>query len=151
MCRIWQIYFLFGENLCGGVYGGVLKLIQLLGNLTNYACKCMIQTMQGAKNKDYTWKIANFYICVLVWAEMLVILWLRYPCNHGDDFRNNLCLFFACGVLTVVPRQRCRVAVLVLALLGVLAVLGLDYFNMALDYDTWIQRGMPPWGEVQAK
>lgn len=111
----------------------------------------MIQTMQGAKNKDYTWKMANFYICVLVWAEMLVMLWLRYPCNHGDDFRKNLCLFLACGVLTVVPRQRCRVAVLVLALLGVLAVLGLDYFNMALDYDTWIQRGMPPWGEVRAK
>ncbi len=103
------------------------------------------------KTKYFTWKMVNFSICALVWVEMLLMLWLRYPCNHGDDFRKNLCLFLACGVLTVVPRQRCRVAVLVLALLGVLAVLGLDYFNMALDYDTWIQRGMPPWGEVRAK
>ena len=107
--------------------------------------------MQGMKTKYFTWKMANFCICALAWAEMLLMLWLRYPCNHGDDFRKNLCLFLACGVLTVVPRQRCRVAVLVLALLGVLAVLGLDYFNMALDYDTWIQRGMPSWGEVRAK
>ena len=111
----------------------------------------MICAMQNAEAKCFTWKMANFYICVLVWAEMLVMLWLRYPCNHGDDFRKNLCLFLACGVLTVVPRQRCRGAVLVLSLLGVLAVLGLEYCNMALDYDTWIQRGMPAWGEIRAK
>jgi hypothetical protein len=43
------------------------------------------------------------------------------------------------------------VAVLVLALLGVLAVLVLNSANMALDYDTWIQRGMPAWGEIRAK
>ena len=107
--------------------------------------------MQGMKTKYFTWKMANFYISALGWAEMLLMLWLRYPCNHGDDFRKNLCLFLACGVLTVVPRQRCRVAVLVLSLLGVLAVLGLNYGNMALDYDTWIQRGMPAWGEIRAK
>ena len=103
------------------------------------------------KTKYFTWGVASLCICALAWVEMLLMLWLRYPCNHGDDFRKNLCLFLACGVLTVVPRQRCRVAVLVLSLLGVLAVLGLDYFNMALDYDTWIQRGMPPWGEVREK
>ena len=103
------------------------------------------------KTKYFTWGMANFCICALAWVEMLLMLWLRYPCNHGDDFRKNLCLFLACGVLTVVPRQRCRGAVLVLSLLGVLAVLGLDYFNMALDYDTWIQRGMPAWGEVREK
>ena len=103
------------------------------------------------KTKRFTWKMANFCICVLAWVEMLLMLWLRYPCNHGDDFRKNLCLFLACGVLAAVPRQRFRVAVLVLSLLGVLAVLGLNLSNMALDYDTWIQRGMPAWGEMRAK
>ena len=111
----------------------------------------MILAMQDVKNKYFTWKMVNFYLCALSWGEMLATLWLRYPCNHGDDFRKNLCLFLACGVLAAVPRQRCRVAVLVLSVLGVLAVLGLNLSNMALDYDTWIQRGMPAWGELRAK
>ena len=111
----------------------------------------MILVMQGVKTKYFTWKMANFYLCALAWLELLVMLWLRYPCNHGDNLKTHLCIFLVCGVLTLVPRQRCRVAVLVLALLGVLAVLGLNSGNMALDYETWIERGMPAWGESRAK
>ncbi len=107
--------------------------------------------MQKVKNKYFTWELANFYLCALSWLEMLVMLWLRYPCNHGDDFRRNLCVFLVCGVMSLLPRLRCRVAVLVLALLGVLAVLVLNSANMALDYETWIQRGMPAWGAIRAK
>ena len=111
----------------------------------------MIPVMQRAENKYLTWKMANLYTCALAWVEMLLMLWLRYPCNHGESFRVNLGVFLVCGVLSLLPRQRCRVAVLVLALLGVLAVLGLDYANMALDFETWIQRGMPAWGEIRAE
>ena len=111
----------------------------------------MIPVMQRAENKYLTWKMVNLYTCALAWVEMLLMLWLRYPCNHGDGFRMNLWVFLVCGVLTLLPRQRCRVAVLVLSVLGVLAVLGLNFANMALDYDTWIQRGMPAWGEMRAK
>ena len=111
----------------------------------------MILAMQGMKAKYFTWQMINFCICALAWLEMLLMLWLRYPCNHGDDLRMNLGVFLVCGVLTLLPRQRCRVATLLLSLLGVLAVLGLNHGNMALDYDTWIQRGMPAWGEIRAK
>lgn len=111
----------------------------------------MILAMQDAKNKYFTWKMANFYLCALAWVEMLATLWLRYPCNHGESYAWNLCIFLVCGVLTLIPRQRWRVAVLVLSVLGVLAVLGVGYCNIALDYETWIQRGMPAWGEFRAK
>ena len=111
----------------------------------------MISVMQDAKNKYFTSKMAIFYLCALSWLEMLATLWLRYPCNHGDKLKTNLFIFLVCGVLTLIPRQRWRVAVLVLSVLGVLAVLGLNFANMALDYETWIQRGMPAWGEIRSK
>ena len=111
----------------------------------------MVCAMQCMESKCFTWKMANFYLCALAWLELLAMLWLRYPCNHGESLECNLCIFAVCGVLTLIPRQRCRVAVLVLSVLGVLAVLGLNFANMALDYDTWIQRGMPAWGEFRAK
>lgn len=83
---------------------------------------------------------------------MLATLCLRYPCNHGESYEWNLCIFLVCGVLTLIPRQRCCVVVRVLSVLGVLAVLGVGYYrNMALDYETWIQRGMPAWDEFRAK
>ena len=25
----------------------------------------------------------------------------------------------------------------------------INYYNIGIDYDTWIERGMPEWGEIE--
>ena len=40
-----------------------------------------------------------------------------------------------------------NIGVISMAFIGLLFVLGVNYFNVGIDYDTWIERGMPEWGE----
>jgi hypothetical protein len=40
-----------------------------------------------------------------------------------------------------------NIGVISMAFIGLLLVLGVNYYNVGIDYDTWIERGMPEWGE----
>ena len=83
------------------------------------------------------------------------LVWWRYPGNHGTS------LWF----LALIPLLQLAVSVVLLLsrylslremarwfvpaglVLATLALL--DGFNVAVDYEVWLKRGMPVWGEFQ--
>lgn len=74
----------------------------------------------------------------------------RYPCNHGAGF---YCyLYPVCGLIVVsfvygFPLNGSKAGIC-LSLLCLILILCADWFNVYVDYDTWISRGMPNWGHL---
>ncbi len=72
----------------------------------------------------------------------------RYPCNHGAGF---YCyLYPVCGLLVILFVQGflfkwSKIGICV-SLLCLMLILCSDWFNVYVDYNTWIKRGMPDWG-----
>lgn len=83
------------------------------------------------------------------WLSLVLLIWLRYPGNHGEG-RFWFPLFFV-GVLLVCLRASRVWGVrltwaLVLATLGLAACWFLDRHNMMIDDIEWVDRGKPEWG-----
>ena len=87
------------------------------------------------------------YISVLfIICEMITEIVLRYPCNHGNNFYVHAVALAFFLLLSLINLKK-NIGVIVGAFIGLLFVLGVNYFNVGIDYDTWIERGMPEWGE----
>ena len=85
---------------------------------------------------------------VLTDAAILFLIVLRYPCNHGAvPSPLFLMLISLLAVPAVWRRHRAALVAFLLCLLGLFMLWTADYLNIMLEYETWIHRGMPAWGE----
>ena len=89
----------------------------------------------------------------LVMAWMLFLICIRYPDNHGAGPMMFRWLFL--GILIVagvcmIWRNGFVLAALILAAIGFASTWVVDHRNIMVDYDIWIKRGMPTWGQVTA-
>lgn len=91
-------------------------------------------------------------IGIIVWK-----LWTDYPCNHwGGDIRYG---FILCGLNVIIGMIGLyyygKTSGFIIAI-GVGMVCGVflfivDYFNLLVEYNLWIQRGMPDMWQVRGK
>jgi len=83
-------------------------------------------------------------------AWMIAGIWWAYPDNHGAGpvwfQRFFIAIATASGVAAVGVRQL-HWPTLGIAVLGLLATWIVDQRNIIVDYDDWIARGMPEWGQ----
>lgn len=91
-------------------------------------------------------------MALLTDAAMLFLIALRYPDNHGmwpiPLLQMFLSLLLVMGLLPAVwCRHRATLVTLLLCLLGLFMCWAADYFNIMMEYEVWIDRGMPAWGE----
>ena len=87
-----------------------------------------------------------FISVLFIICEMITEIVLRYPCNHGNNFYVHAVALAFFLLLSLINLKK-NIGVIVGAFIGLLFVLGVNYFNVGIDYDTWIERGMPEWGE----
>lgn len=78
---------------------------------------------------------------------MITEIALRYPCNHGNNFYIHA-VVLTCSLLLSLINIKKNIGVISMAFIGLLLVLTVNYYNVGIDYDTWIERGMPEWGEL---
>lgn len=91
-------------------------------------------------------------ICLLGLGWMGFLIWIRYPDNHGAGpihFR-----FFLLGVVVIalglsISKSGFAFATVGCSLLGLLLTWIVDWRNVMVNYDKWIARGMPEWGQVE--
>jgi len=90
---------------------------------------------------------------------LLVLLWLianiahSYPSNHSGDSILAYQPFFMQWLVVSIPsalflRTRLAWLALLLTLLGVFGTWLADEWNVWVEYEEWIQRGMPDWGQT---
>jgi len=92
----------------------------------------------------------SFWPPLTLLTMMCAEIVLRYPCNHGAGFY--LYLPLVCGLIVVslvygFGLKGAKTG-LVLSLLCLALIVCSDWFNIYVDYDTWIGRGMPSWGQA---
>ena len=87
-----------------------------------------------------------FISVLFIICEMITEIVLRYPCNHGNNSYVHAAILALFLLLSLINLKK-NIGVIVGAFIGLLFVLGVNYFNVGIDYDTWIERGMPEWGE----
>ena len=88
-----------------------------------------------------------FITVFLIICEMITEIALRYPCNHGNNFYIHA-VVLTCSLLLSLINIKKNIGVISMAFIGLLLVLAVNYYNVGIDYDTWIERGMPAWGEL---
>ncbi len=92
----------------------------------------------------------SFWTPLVLLLLMCVEIAFRYPCNHGAGF---YCyLYLACGLVVAsfaygFGLKESKVGI-VLSLLCLMLIICSDWFNIYVDYNTWIRRGMPNWGRA---
>ena len=88
-------------------------------------------------------------VLITVLALMVAQIAVQYPSNHGGGFGYCLWLFsifiVVAGIRSVVFGAPCIGLLLSVACL--MFVFLSDCFNINVDYDTWVSRGMPNFGE----
>lgn len=101
------------------------------------------------ENKSLSQRVVFALVLFLIVSFWLLVAWevyRRHGVNHvGYDVRM-LAPFFAAGVLffSVFRRVATRSwLLLLLCLFSAVGVLLLHYANVLVDYDSWIERGMP--------
>ena len=77
---------------------------------------------------------------------MITEIVLRYPCNHGNNFYIHAGVLAFSLLLSLINLKK-NIGVVGMAFMGLLFILVVNYYNVGIDYDTWIERGMPEWGE----
>ena len=109
-------------------------------------------------NQIKGWKMRKVLEAVSFWSSAILLLLMcgeiafRYPCNHGAGF---YCyLYPVCGLLAVSfvhggLFKGSKVGICV-PLLCLMLILCSDWFNVYVDYNTWVKRGMPDWGHIVA-
>lgn len=82
----------------------------------------------------------------LIVTEIIAEIIFRYPCNHGNNFHVQACVlvFF---LLTAAINFKKNKGTVCLSAIGLLFILLINYYNVGIDYETWIERSMPEWGE----
>jgi hypothetical protein len=94
--------------------------------------------------------IAGASMALLV---LVGLIWLRYPDNHGAGpfaFRWFFGALLVLALMTWVIMSKPPFLAAILSLIGFVATWLLDHRNIMVDYDEWINRGMPEWGVVKA-
>ena len=100
-------------------------------------------------------KIIKGQIFILMQAVFLAIhvceIAARYPCNHTDNLyypyiKASLVLLFA-EVIVCSRRKTVVIPSVFFVFAAVLISHFENHYNIMTDYDTWINRGMPNWGE----
>lgn len=99
----------------------------------------------------YFSKIILFVVSLItIWMSTMIIV--RYPSNHGEGVGMYACFFIFVFVISVIcyafQRNGYAITSLIIATLGVIFVWVADRKNIMVDYDNWIKRGMPEWGEI---
>jgi hypothetical protein len=87
---------------------------------------------------------------VLVMAWLFALIAIRYPDNHGAGPLAFRWLFFVILVgagACLTKKNGSAFASLTIALVGLLSTWIVDYYNIMVGYDVWIERGMPTWGQ----
>jgi hypothetical protein len=82
---------------------------------------------------------------------MIGLIWLRYPDNHGAGpilFRWFFAILFIMSGCHWFFAAKPPVTVMSCALIGFALTWIVDHRNIMVDYDEWIRRGMPEWGQV---
>lgn len=99
------------------------------------------------------------FMRLLVWALiamlyliLLGIICVRYPSNHGEGTG-----VYWCGLLFVTAlnlfemksgKDISWLRILLIFSFGLILIV-CDQFNILVEYETWIARGMPNWGHFQ--
>jgi len=83
---------------------------------------------------------------------LLVELWIRHPINHGSGVTGYLYAYAAInGILFIAAFVRSKhpnISCVVFLTIGAATCFVIDRYNIYTDYDLWLSRGMPNWGEV---
>lgn len=82
---------------------------------------------------------------------MVALIWLRYPGNHGagpEMFRWFFGIHLLAGAWYWISTSRPALLAIACAVLGLGATWIADHRNIIVDYDEWLRRGMPQWGEA---
>ena len=89
-----------------------------------------------------------------LWLPLVLLLLIggeivfRYPCNHGAGFYCYLpvvCVLIVVSFVYGFLMKGSKIGIYI-SLACIVLILCSDWFNMYVDYNTWISRGMPDWG-----
>ena len=83
---------------------------------------------------------------LLTVIEMIAEIVLRYPCNHGNNFYAHAAILALFLLLSLINFKK-NAVVFFISVIGLFSILIANHYNIAVDYDTWIERGMPEWGD----
>ena len=91
--------------------------------------------------------LCNIFITAVFLAE----LWVRYPCNHSYGVEGYFYIYCTINVFFLIlecfKNSRFSYLCLVFIMLGGSLCYVIDKYNVLVDYDEWLSRGMPAWGE----
>jgi len=92
-----------------------------------------------------------FVVLVLFLSYFIVDIWWSYPSNHGSGVGFELKsagFFFTFGVIFLLVKRSVWTWGLVFLSVCFFAMGWIaDNRNIKVDYDEWVARGMPKWGE----
>lgn len=95
----------------------------------------------------------SLFPILCVWLAMIFII-LMYDCNHtGLEFLRillPLSLTAAISSIIVITRKHKKLACVALTLniLAIIFFIGIDQLNVMVQYDRWLERGMPDQFEI---
>lgn len=97
-----------------------------------------------------------FLVSALVIAASMVLLIVHYyPHNHGTSvlfFTVSFAInFLIVTILGICGRKIYHPIHLVALILALLVCWGCDHFSILLTYEEWTSRGMPAWGDCNAR
>ena len=97
-------------------------------------------------------KNASMFFVLLPFVVLSAEVWLKYPSNHGGSAfeyaETGFVALFVNVVYMIFSRRLAICRILVLASFFALLYV-CDRFNVLVQYEEWIARGMPDWGVLQ--
>lgn len=84
---------------------------------------------------------------LLIVTEIVVELFFRYPCNHGNDFHVHAYILILFLLLSLTSTK--NIVVAIISSIALMLIMLINYYNIGINYDTWIERCMPEWGEIE--
>lgn len=82
---------------------------------------------------------------LLIVTEIVAELFFRYPCNHGNDFHVHAYILILILLLSLTSKN--NIVVAIISSTALMLIMLIDHYNIGIKYETWIERGMPEWGE----
>ena len=96
-------------------------------------------------------KIEKLFIIIIsiILVDMVFEIWWSYPSNHGAGF---YCYFIPTLILMILGITNIFLfkgskALFILSIICLVLIFISDCFNLYVDYDVWLLRGMPNFGE----
>lgn len=97
-------------------------------------------------------KNVSMFFVFLPFMVLAAEVWLKYPSNHGGsafDYAETGFVALLVNVVYMFCSRRLAVCrILAIAFFFVLLYV-CDRFNVLVQYEEWIARGMPDWGVLQ--